>query len=86
MRDEFRIFLARSKLRLLVLNKLGEKPQIASFLAHDLNKHREIISRIFLDLVKLKLAECINQEAPSFRYYKISRQGRKLLNELKLKI
>jgi len=80
--DEVRIFLARSKLRLEVLKKLNEKPQIASFLAHEMNKHREVVSRIFLDLQEMSLAECDNPKAPSFRHYKITRKGRKTLKEL----
>lgn len=81
MDDELRIFFARSKLRFLVLQELGEKPQIASFLAKKLNKHREVISRVFLDLQKRKLAVCTNPEAPSFRYYKITKKGKDVLKK-----
>ena len=84
VKDEFRIFLARSKLRLEILKKLNEKPQIASFLAHDLNKHRETISRIFLDLQKMGLDKCKNPEDPHFRFYVITRKGRRVLKELRL--
>ncbi|MDO8516701.1 MAG: hypothetical protein Q7S33_01115 [Nanoarchaeota archaeon] len=80
--DEVRIFLARSKLRLEVLKKLNEKPQIASFLAHDFNKHREAISRVFLDLKKIGLAKCKNPEDPHFRFYMITRKGREILKEI----
>ena len=80
--DDIRIFLARSKLRLEVLKALNEKPQIASFLAHKLKKHREVISRIFLDLQKQGLAKCKNPQSPSFRYYKITKKGKEILNEL----
>ncbi len=80
--DELRIFFARSKLRLEVLKILSEKSQIASFLAHKMNKHREVISRIFLDLQKQGLVKCKNQHAPSFRYYKITKKGKEILEEL----
>ncbi len=80
--DELRIFFARSKLRLEILQALGEKPQIASFLAHKVQKHREVISRIFLDLQKEKLAKCKNPQSPSFRYYVITTKGKKVLEEL----
>lgn len=83
MDDELRIFLARSKLRSKILQELEEKPQIASFLAKKIKKHREVVSRIFLDLQKRKLAVCTNPKAPSFRYYKITDKGRKSLKELK---
>jgi DNA-binding PadR family transcriptional regulator len=76
------IFLARSKLRLEVLKELNKKPQIASFLANRLNKHREVISRVFLDLQENGLAECKNPESPSFRYYKITKKGLEVLKEL----
>ena len=80
--DEVLIFFARSKLRLEVLNKLNEKPQIASFLAHKLNKHREVISRVFLDLTEQGFAECKNPESPHFRYYKITKKGKEALKLL----
>ena len=80
--DEIRIFFARSKLRLEVLKSLDEKPQIASFLANKLNKHREVISRIFLDLQQQGLSICKNPQSPSFRYYKITKKGKRILKEL----
>ena len=83
MDDKLRIFLARSKLRSRILQELEDKPQIASFLAKRIKKHREVVSRIFLDLQKRKLAVCTNPKAPSFRYYKITEKGKKALKELK---
>jgi len=83
MNDELRIFLARSKLRVKILQELEEKPQIASFLAKKIKKHREAISRIFLDLQNRKLALCTNPKAPSFRYYKITDKGKKIARELR---
>ncbi|MBI1935704.1 hypothetical protein HYS31_04655 [Candidatus Woesearchaeota archaeon] len=83
MNDEIRIFLARSKLRAKILQELEDKPQIASFLAKKIKKHREVISRIFLDLQRRKLAVCTNPKAPSFRYYKITEKGKKVLKELR---
>jgi hypothetical protein len=64
------------------LRKLGGKPQIASFLAHEMGKHREVISRVFLDLKEAGLAECTDPEAPSFRHYKITRKGKEILGSL----
>lgn len=83
MNDEFRIFLARSKLRTNILQELEEKPQIASFLAKKIKKHREVVSRIFLDLQTKKLAICTNPKAPSFRYYRITEKGKKALKGLR---
>jgi len=80
--DDILIFFARSKLRLEVLKKLNQKPQIASFLAHNMEKHREVISRIFLDLQKKGLSVCKNPNSPHFRYYKITPKGKKVLEEL----
>lgn len=82
--DEILIFFARSKLRLEVLKHLKEKPQIASFLAQRMGKHREVISRIFLDLQEVGLAKCSNPQSPSFRYYKITGKGRNILGEMKI--
>ncbi|MFX0178385.1 MAG: hypothetical protein ACFE85_19395 [Candidatus Hodarchaeota archaeon] len=80
--DDLLIFFARSKLRVEVLKKLNEKPQIASFLAQALMKHREVISRVFLDLHEKGLAECKNPESPHFRYYKITKKGQNVLKEI----
>lgn len=80
--DELVIFLARSKLRLDVLNSLNQKPQIASFLANKMKKHREVISRIFLDLQEKGLAQCKNPTSPHFRYYKITKKGKDVLEYL----
>jgi len=80
--DEIRIFFARSKLRLEVLKSLDKKPQIASFLANKLNKHREVISRVFLDLQEQGLAKCKNPKSPSFRYYKITKKGKEVFRQI----
>lgn len=80
--DEVLIFFARSKLRLDILKSLAKKPQIASFLASKLGKHREVISRIFLDLQEMSLAKCSNPKSPSFRYYRITEKGENVLKEL----
>ena len=82
MDDELRIFLARSKLRIKILQELEEKPQIASFLAKKIKKHREVMSRIFLDLQTRKLAVCTNPKAPSFRYYQITKKGKDVLSDI----
>jgi len=76
------IFFARSKLRYKVLQEINEKPQIASFLAKKLKKHREVLSRVFLDFKDKKLAVCTNPKNPSFRFYKITDKGKKVLKEL----
>lgn len=83
LNDEYKIFFARSKLRIIILNKLSEKPQIATFLAKDMKKHREVISRIFSDLQKKNLAECKNPKDPHFRYYAITSKGKRVLKEVK---
>lgn len=78
--DNIKIFIARSKLRLQVLKYLNDEPQIASFLALKMEKYREVISRIFLDLQDQGLAKCKNPQSPSFRYYKITNKGKEILN------
>jgi len=80
--DDILIFFARSRLRLSVLKGLNKKPQIASFLAQKMNKHREVISRIFLNLQERGLAKCSTPEAPHFRHYKITKKGKDILRKL----
>jgi len=82
MEDELMIFFARSKLRSQILKELADKPQIASFLAKRLKKHREVISRVFLDLQSKGLAECTNPKSPNFRYYKITAKGKSILKNI----
>lgn len=82
LNDEDKIFFARSQLRKKVLYKLNQKPQIASFLAKDLDKHRESISRVFSDLQIKDLAKCKNPKDPHFRYYEITSKGKKILKDL----
>ncbi len=82
VKDDILIFFARSKLRLEVLKELNKKPQIASFLSQKMGKHREVISRIFLDLQEVGLAKCKNPQSPSFRYYKITKNGKDVLESL----
>jgi len=76
-----RIFFIRSKLRLEVLKELAQKPQIASFLSEKMKKHRESISRVFIDLQKEGLAKCEKPELPNFRFYKITLKGKEVLKE-----
>jgi DNA-binding PadR family transcriptional regulator len=83
IKDDDKIFMARSKLRRDVLYKLNDKPQIASFLAKDMNKHRESISRVFLDLESKEIAKCSNPKSSNFRFYQITSKGKKLLDEIK---
>ena len=83
MDDELRIFLARSKLRIIALQEMAEGPQIASFLAKKLKKHREAISRVFLDLQAKKLAKCQNPKDPHFRQYTTTEKGKLVLQELR---
>lgn len=82
IKNEDRVFLERSKLRKKVLYEIKKKPQTASFLAKDLDKHRETMSRVLLDLQRNKMAKCQNPEDPSFRFYKIPPKGKKILDEL----
>lgn len=81
MDDEIRIFFGRSKIRMSVLKELKSKPQIASFLARKIKKHREVVSQIFLDMKKKNLVECVNPDQSNFRAYKLTNKGRKVLRE-----
>lgn len=80
MKNNIKIFFARSKLRLEVLNYLNTDPQIAVFLSRKMGKHREVISRIFLDLQGVGLAKCSNPQSSSFRYYEITSEGQRFVN------
>lgn len=83
VRDEDKVFIARSKLRKEVLIKINKTPVIASFLAKDMNKHRESISRVLLDLEKQDFVKCKNPEAANFRFYQITTKGKIFLKDSK---
>jgi DNA-binding PadR family transcriptional regulator len=82
MDDHLRVFFARSKLRVKVLQSLSEKDQVASFLAKKLGKHRETISRIFRDLQEQGFIECANPDSPNFRFYRITPKGKRVLKKI----
>ena len=62
------IFLKKSKLRKDVWAKL-DKPKTATEIAKELKKHRSAISRVLLDMEKIKFVKCINPKDKSFRHY-----------------
>ncbi|MCA9496044.1 MAG: hypothetical protein KC589_03815 [Nanoarchaeota archaeon] len=76
---ELKIFVNKSKLRFEVLKNLGKEPQIAVFLSKKLDKHRSVISQVFLDLSEKGLCECINPEQDRYRRYVLTDLGKVVL-------
>jgi len=65
---KLKIFLAKSKIRKLVWDRLNE-PKTATEVAKDISKHRSSVSRVLLDMENEGLARCINPDDKSFRHY-----------------
>ena len=75
-------YFTRSKIALLVLNKINERTYMAEVLSSEIKKHRESISRIFKRLTELGFAECLKPNSSNFRPYKITRKGKTKLKEI----
>ena len=52
-------------------------------LKKELNKHRESISRVLLQLEKKGYVKCQNPQDNNYRYYLITSKGKELLEKVK---
>ena len=75
-------FINRSKISKLILEKL-DLPKTAVMLKKELNKHRESISRVLLQLEKKGYVKCQNPQDNNYRYYLITSKGKELLEKVK---
>ena len=68
--------------RILILKRLGLKPEMPSILARSLNIHKSSVSRVLSDLRERNLI----QEIPSggrTKHYTLTTKGKDLLDEIK---
>ncbi len=76
-------FFNRSKIARLILTHL-DSPKTAVILKKELNKHREAISRSLLQLETKGYVKCENPNDKNYRYYKITKKGKEILEKLKM--
>ncbi|MCX6803811.1 MAG: hypothetical protein NTY48_04555 [Candidatus Diapherotrites archaeon] len=76
--------IRRSTIKQKVLEQVFE-PKTPTDLKKVIGIHRESISRALLSLEKQGLVTCKNPNQPNFRYYQISKKGKKMLLQLNKK-
>ena len=72
-----------SPLKKLILEELDQKPQTASYMAKEKQKHRASISRAFRELKEIGLIRCKNEWLHRFRFYSITEKGKNILQKIK---
>lgn len=75
-------YFTRSKLAARVLEEINKKEAMPKILAKELDTHRESVSRVLINLEKLKLAKCTKPESSNYRPYKITSRGKLILKEI----
>lgn len=76
-------FIARSKRRLEVLKLLGENERSQAELMKITKMYKAHTSRTLKELSEKKLVLCKNPEDRAFRFYKITKKGKDLLEDAK---
>lgn len=76
-------YIARSKRRLEILNilKTNEKSQVEIMKLTKMYKAHT--SRTLKELSEKELIHCINPEDRMFKFYKITKKGKEILNDIK---
>lgn len=75
-------FIARSKRRKEVLELLGKSKEISQREIMKLSKqYKSHNSRTIKELLNKKIIICINPQDRTFKFYKITNKGRKVLKE-----
>ena len=76
-------FIARSKRRLEVFGLLKEKERSQAELMKKTEMYKGHTSRTLKELSDKKLIVCTNPEDREFRFYKITKKGERILEEVK---
>lgn len=71
----------RSPIRIKILTLLQE-PKTVMDLTKPTNMSKSSVSRIFLDMAKDGLIDCLSPNSNNYRYYKITEKGKEILKEL----
>lgn len=76
-------FIARGKRRLEILELLKENERSQAELMKKTEMYKGHTSRTLKELSDKKLIKCMNPEDRAFRFYKITKKGRDILEEAK---
>ena len=74
-------WVVRGRLRKRVLKAL-DKPKTATILSKELKTHRSTISSILNHMDDREIAVCLDPKQPYNRYYKRTKKGEDLLEEI----
>ena len=74
-------FVIRGKIRKKVLLNL-DKPLTPTQLSEKIKTHRSTTSRTLLELEKKGLVKCITPNENMGRFYEITKQGKKIIEEI----
>ncbi|MDD3083984.1 MAG: winged helix-turn-helix domain-containing protein [Candidatus ainarchaeum sp.] len=75
-------YVLRGKNRIKVLKALNEKKLISKQIEKETGMYKSHVSRTLKELLERKLITCINQKDRSFKFYKLTSMGTKLINSL----
>ena len=75
-------FIARSKRRLDILRLLFEKEKSQPEIMKMTKMYKSHTSRVIKELLEKKLIICKNPEDRTFKFYKITSQGKKIFREV----
>jgi DNA-binding MarR family transcriptional regulator len=74
-------FVSRGKIRKKVLSNL-DKPLTPTQLSEKIKTHRSTTSRTLLELENKGLVKCITPNENMGRFYEITKQGKKVIDEI----
>jgi DNA-binding MarR family transcriptional regulator len=74
-------FVTRGKIRVTILSNL-DKPLTPTQLSEKIKTHRSTTSRTLLELEEKGLVKCITPNENMGRFYEITKQGKKIIDEI----
>ena len=76
-------FVKRAKNRMKILQLLKDKEKTQAGLHHESGLYRTHVRRSLMELEEKKLVKCLNPKDRIYKIYKITKQGKEVLNKIK---
>jgi len=76
-------FVKRVKNRIKILQLLKDKEKTQAELHHESGLYRTHVRRSLMELEEKKLVKCLNPKDRIYKLYKITKQGKEVLNKIK---
>lgn len=76
-------YILRGKNRIKVLQALQGKTLISKQIEKTTNMYKSHVSRTIKELQQKRLIRCTNEKDRSFKFYKLTKDGEKILEETK---